>query len=310
MTPRPFRPAAVVGPVPTGVSGARSALAAIIVGVGLAAVSVAFVPLPLPASALPNGPLRQVVAAAIATGRSSARVGITLVPGPVFGVRPPSVTGVGLFDFASGRGRVQLREASGTETLRFVPEAFYVREPPSRGPSGLPVGKSWIAVGLAEVPGPGSSIPQFVDQAEAVNPALVLAELARGARTAKPTAHSTGSSSPEYAVAVDLRRAASTTAGPATAAFVRAVGDQISAVARGTGGAAVMELKVQLGGGGRVTRVEFSPPGSGIGRVALAFSDAVPTRALQVARPPASETVDIAAITAGGEQESGLGDVA
>jgi hypothetical protein len=280
---------------------------------GLAAMSAALLPvtgLAAGSSEIPS-PLDQVVTAAATADRSIARVAVTLVPGQVFGVRQPPVEGTGLFDFSSSRGRVQLRESSGTETLLFAPQALYVREPPSRGPSALPAGKSWIAVGLTEAPAPGSSIPQFVDQAEAVNPGLVLAEVALGAVTA--TALSDGAparTATAYVVTVDLRRALSGAPGAVTPAFARAVGDQIGSVARGPGETARVRIRLWVGATGRVARLQFSPPGSGVGRIEVTFTRSASARSLAVSPPPAAQTVDIASITPGGEQESGLGDVA
>jgi hypothetical protein len=257
-----------------------------------------------------TGDLAAVTNAATLTSQSTAKVQLDLVPGAIFGVRQPTVAGDGAFDFASRVGKVSLRESTGTETVVYIPEALYVHEPPSHGPSSLPAGKTWISVGLAEIPAAGSSIPQFVDQAEAVNAGFLLDEIAWGTVSARRNGQNEigGSSASSFRVTVDLRQAAANASGPTAPVFGRAVGYQIAALATGTGAAAAMHATVWTGSNGRIVRIQSSPPGSGVGSTTLTFLAGRPKST--VGAPPSAKVVDIASLTPGGEQESGLGDVA
>ena len=257
-----------------------------------------------------TGALGALTRAAVVTGQSSARVGIELVPRQVFGKGQPTIKGSGGFNLATGQGHIQLRETTGIESIEFVTKALYVREPPSTRGQSLPAGKTWISAGLTESPAPGSSIPLFVDQVESVNAGFVLDEVMWGAVGAKlvGAGSPTGSGAAQYSVTVDLRRAAANATGAIAPAFSQAVGYQISSLSQGSGGQATMNVRAWVSDSGRVVKLLSSPPGSGVGSIGVTFSGFGST--VRVTAPQTSACVDIAALTAGGEQENGLGDVA
>jgi hypothetical protein len=263
-----------------------------------------------PASPQTSAALHAVTEAAAATARGQGAVSIDLVPGSVLGRHPPAVHGAGAFDFATGNGKVTLRGEAGTEEVLFLQRAIFVRQPPpASGSSPLPAGKSWVSAGLNEKQGAGSSLPQFVDQVEVVNAGLVLNEIRWGAIAARAlgTKDIGARSARGFTVTVNLRRDQSTV-GPAGPTFGQVVGYQVGALASRTAASAEERVTVWVSDPGRIVRVEWSPPGGGVGTTSITLSDR--HLALRVRPPPASKTVDVAVLGPAGEQEGGLGDVA
>jgi hypothetical protein len=252
-----------------------------------------------------------VTDAATATTRGTGGVSVRLVPGAVYGERQPSVSGTGTYDFATEQGKIELRESSGTEKILFVPQAAFVREPPPvSGASPLPAGKQWVSASLIERPRAGSGLPLFVDQVEAVNAGFILDEIKWGATAAKllGTDQVGAIGAQEYAVTLDLGRAQSGATGPAAVTFPRVVGYQVASVAPTSRSKAEVRAHVWVAGTGHIVQVAWSPPGSGVGTTKIrVFGLHTPVR---VNVPPTSQTVDVATLSPGGEQESGLGDVA
>jgi hypothetical protein len=217
---------------------------------------------------------------------------------------------MGAFDFATGDGKVTLRGQAGTEDVLFLQRAMFVRQPPpTSGASPLPAGKSWVSAGLNEKQGTASSLPQFVDQVEVVNASLVLNEIRWGAIAARAlgTKEVGGRSARGFTVSVNLRLDQST-AGLAGATFAQVVGYQAAALASRTAASAEERVTVWVSDPGRIVRVEWSPPGGGVGTTSITISDR--HLALRVRPPPASKTVDVAVLGPAGEQEGGLGDIA
>jgi hypothetical protein len=187
---------------------------------------------------------------------------------------------------------------------------MFVRQPPpASGASPLPAGKSWVSAGLNEKQGAGSSLPQFVDQVEVVNASLVLNEIRWGAIAARAlgTKEVEARSARGFAVTVNLRRVQSTV-GLAGPTFAQVVGYQVGALASRTAASAEERVTVWVSDPGRIVRVEWSPPGGGVGTTSITLSDR--HLDLSVRPPPASQTVDVAVLGPAGEQEGGLGDVA
>ncbi len=260
---------------------------------------------------LPASPaVRLVTQAATDTGQRTESVVVVLTPGRLLGKSQPSISGRGTYDFSTIEGRVALREPTGTEQVVFVPKALFVREPPPpSGASALPAGKTWISAGLNEKPGPGSPIPQFVNQVEAVNAALLLDEIAWGTVKAVPagTEQVGTATTHKYVVTVDLRRAANDTSASSAPTFSQSVLYQISALAPRSGDATT-RVTVWIDGDGHVVRLQSTPPGSGVGNVSITLARY--GAHVNEPVPPSSAVVDIANLSPGGEQESGLGDVA
>ena len=252
-----------------------------------------------------------VTDAAATTGRGTSTVSINLMPAVVLGRRPPSVRGSGTFDFAKGRGAVRLQGSSGTERVVFLPQAMFIRQPPpTSGASPLPAGRSWVSAGLNESPGTGSGLPLFVDQVEVVNAGLILDEIRWGATAARPlgTGQIGGVDAQGYTVSVNLRQAQSSARGPEGRALARVVDYQVQALASKNSSSATVRVKVWVASNGRVTEVEWSPPGGGVGTTSITMSGH-PGR-LRISAPPPSQTVDVATLSPAGEKEGGLGDVA
>jgi hypothetical protein len=255
--------------------------------------------------------VRTVTDAAATTARGAGAASIDLVPGSVLGQRPRAVRGAGEFDFATGEGRVTLRGSAGAEQVLFLPRAMFVRQPPpASGASPLPAGKSWVSAGLNEKQGTGSGLPQFVDQVEVVNAGLVLNEIRWGAIAAKPigTKQVGARSARGFVVTVDLRRAQATGAGLGGPTFAQVVGYQAGALTAKSTSTAAVRVDVWVSDAGRVVRVQWSPPGGGVGTTSITLSAL--HRAFHFNPPPSSQTVDVAILGPAGEQEGGLGDIA
>ena len=294
------------GSVIAAVLAVMAILSAAVIGPTAGAVSGA-----IPSA--PTGPaaLRTVTDAAAATTRGTGSVSVSLLPGAVYGQRQPAVQGNGAFDFASEKGRIELRESSGTEKVVFVSQAAFVREPPPlSGASPLPAGKQWVSASLIEKTAAGSGLPLFVDQVEAVNAGFVLDEIKWGATAARPlgTREVDNVNAKEYLVTLNLVRAQSDAVGPAAFPFSRAVGYQVASLTPTLKSKAQVRAHVWVDETGRLVQVEWSPPGSGVGTTSIRVS-ALQTP-VHVRLPPTSKTVDVATLSPGGEQESGLGDVA
>jgi hypothetical protein len=264
-------------------------------------------PVPTIAPVSPQA-LTAVMSASRRTSVGSVSVSLNLAAASVFGASPAPLVGSGVLDLASGRGRVTLQQPVGDEVVVFVPASVFVRQPVAmRG--ALPRGKTWISAGLTEFSTRSTNLPQFVIQAEGINPAFLLDQLVWGAVSAAPLGQTyvNGGSAHGFLVRVDLARASSSASGPSGAAFTRAIGYELNA-AGVSGGAprAVQNVRVWIDAGGRVVQLQASPPGSGVGVTTMTFSSFGTSVRLRI--PPRSQVVDIASLTPGGERENGGGD--
>jgi len=255
--------------------------------------------------------LEAVTRAASTTQAQTASVSLRLEAAKVFGAASQPVTGSGAFDFRTGTGQAVLNQPSGAETVIFEPASVFVRQPStggSPGASALPRGKTWISAGLTESPTLRTNFPQFVVQAEGTNPVFLLDQVAWGAVSAAPLGRDTVAGGPAqgYLVEVDLTRAAAGAAGPPGAAFARAIGYEVTALGSTSAStASLVEMRVWVDGGGRVVRIQASPPGSGVGVTTVdmtAFGGAV-----RVSAPPTSRVADIVSLAPGGERENNGG---
>lgn len=273
------------------------------------------------AAAVPAGPpssaaLAAVVAAAKSTLRERAEVSVRLAASQALGIAGRDVTGSGLFDLSTGRGRVDLGQVTGPERVLFLPQAVFVAQ--AGGASVLPKGKVWISAGLTEQ-SLATNFPQFVTQAESLNPSLLLSELEWGSISAAPLAPVGGGSA--YSVVVDLAKAqagaASSSGSPGTVgaagaaagasssapAFDRAISDQITEQSGGSSPTLTAEVVVDHQG--RVVSARGTPPGAGIGTVTLSLTGW--GAAVSVVEPPRSQVVDISSLAPGGERENAAG---
>lgn len=246
------------------------------------------------------GDLSAVLGAARLTLSKSSALSIRLKSAAVFGTTPKPVEGTGGFDFAASQGNLELTQPSGREQIIFLPRSVFVAQPNPKGL--LPAGKAWISAGLTEQ-SLATNFPQFVTQVESLNPALVLSEVLWGGVSAAPV------SVPEpgtrgYAVQVDLVKAQSGAAGPSGDAFRRAIGFQLTEMS----GASVptqITLYVGVEAGGRVSTLQGSPAGAGVGTVAMTLSQF--GLVVRVNPPSRAEVADISSLAPGGERENAGG---
>jgi hypothetical protein len=290
----------------------RTAATSVIAGIATSVPVWAGAPSPAASAGAAIAPgVAAVTEAATATGRNGASVSVDLVPAAVLGRRPPTVRGSGAFDFAQRSGRVKITGLAGTETVLFLPDAMFIRQPPpTSGASPLPAGRSWVSAGLNEQPGPGSGLPLFVDQVEVVNVGLILEEIRWGAVATRSLGPALveGAGTQKFEVTVNLRQVQHNAAGVAGRDLTRIVDYQVQALSPNSASSARLRVDVWLAPSGTLARVEWSPPGGGIGTTSLTMSRLrTPPR---VSAPPPSQTVDVATLSPAGEKEGGLGDVA
>lgn len=288
-----------------------SVLAVILTGCASGRIASA-TPSPTPTVAPPSARALEVVrGAASSTQGQTASVTMRLEAASVFGVAPQPVTGTGQFDFHSGSGSAVLHQSSGAETVIFEPASVFVRQPPAganAGAGALPRGKTWISAGLTESPSLRTNFPQFVVQAEGVNPVFLLDQVAWGAVSAAPLGPRVVAGKPAdgYLVEVDLSRAATGASGPAGAALSRAIGYELAALGTpGARAAGQVEMRVWVDDHGRVARLQASPPGSGVGVTTMDMTAFGAT--VRVSAPPSSRVADIASLAPGGERENNGG---
>jgi hypothetical protein len=223
--------------------------------------------------------LQTVVSAAKTTLGRSVESSTTLANATAFGGGRTSVVARAAFAFPTGIGYegVDL-PASGTQPagpvyLAFTPTTVYLQP---RAPGVLPKGRSWFTVRLADSRSVSAAFPSLIEQLQGLSPQLLLAELAWGSKTAKGSGARVVNHVPltQYVATVDLRRVLSAATGPSAAAVRLAVEKELAAL--GSVDArrpALVRLTVGINGPGLVTMVRGTVPGSGLGTVAVSFSD-------------------------------------
>jgi hypothetical protein len=219
------------------------------------------------------------------------------------GLSSKPITGQGIFDFASAKGRALIEQPVGDETAVFLPTVLF-DDPPVQDAVGLPRGRTWIMAEPAErVPNP-TSISQFVLQMQGKNPIFLLAEVAWGAVFAAPLRSQLidGSKARGYLVEVDLDQAASSVAGPAASALASTIHFEEQAV-QGSSKVPVPQQKIWIwvDPSGRVVRLQSSPPGSGVGTTIMTITSF--GERIDLARPPRDKSVDLASLAPGGDYD-------
>jgi hypothetical protein len=237
------------------------------------------------------------------------------------GSSPAPVLGSGEFDLAQGTGSETIdlgevrHQEPGTEHVVFLPSQVYL-QPKSTTGKVLPPGKAWVSATLVGSDSIDVNFPMFALQAEAVNPAFPLSELAGGAVSAvalglRPVGETRQESIAEsyaeaYRVTVDFTRALSVSAGPSGAVFGQAIRSELAAGKHGqTVGGELGSITAWIDARGRVVQLQSSPPGAGMGTVTMTmccFGTAVHTAA-----PSPSQVVDITSLTPSGERENNGG---
>jgi hypothetical protein len=212
----------------------------------------------------------------------------------------------GLVDFSAPSGTITLALPGGTsgqEQMVFLPGTVFVKPPSSSPP--LQHGRPWIFANFADIAKFNVMFPPYIVQTESVNPALALSTLAWG--TTKASSYGlvqfNGVRTHHYRARVNLNQALTHATGPAAAVFAQAITSQITASGGNTFTSVVtIPMDVWVDGSGRLIGIRWTPPGAGIGTVAIAlhgFGSSV-----HAAKPPRAKVVDIAAMIPGGEQEA------
>jgi hypothetical protein len=229
----------------------------------------------------------------------------------IFGpVRAPAF-GQGTFDLPQqlGHETIDLPEGAhqelGTEQAIFLPTQVYL-QPRGNGFAVLPPGKHWLTVSLAASDPVQTNFPTFIAQVEAVNPALLLAELEWGAsasrRLGAGSLQGRQMSVPSYEVTIDLARALAHASGPMGQVLGEAIQEQLTA-----SGSRTFTMTVWIDRRGRVVKMRGSLPGTGAGTETVALSSF--GARVHVTTPDPDSVVDITSLTPSAERENkGGGD--
>jgi hypothetical protein len=247
-------------------------------------------------------PVHAVRAAAANTLALRAQSTSIMTGSRLFGASPTIVVR-GEFSFPTGLGYAAVQipargsRASGTAYLVFLPTKLWVK-PLSN--ASLPAGDLWLSTTLTGVRAPGTAPPSLALVAEALNPQLLLAEIATGAVAASSAGHRVVAHVPytEYVVSIDLARALA--AQRRTGALRIAMAEQLAALRAAGGPSAKAHLRVvaRIDGAERLAQMQFSLPGSKLGAVETElwkFGSPVP-----LSLPLAAETSDIASFRPAG----------
>lgn len=164
---------------------------------------------------------------------------------------------------------------------------------PSPAPAGvLPAGKSWISAPLSTP----AADHTLAAQAEGLAPALLLDEVAWGARRASSLGTHVVDAVPmaEYRVSVDLARALTAATRARQGGIAAAIDDELH-----TSRSKRVEITVWVSGPGYVGKIAADLTGSGLGTTSLLFLSF--TRPYTGTVPPASQVVPLAALKRGSE---------
>jgi hypothetical protein len=204
--------------------------------------------------------------------------------------------GRGAYDFRTGLGyeflQLQLRHGS-YQTLYCDLEPATFLQAPSPAPAGvLPAGTTWVSAPLTR---PAAN-RVLAEQAEGLAPALLLDEVAWGARAASSEGTKVVESVPmaEYRVSVNLTTALSAARKARRAAITAAIQQELDASPSGR-----VSIVVWVSGPGYVGKIESEVPGSGLGKVSLLFLSF--TRPYTGTGPPASQIVPLASLERPGQ---------
>jgi hypothetical protein len=191
-----------------------------------------------------------------------------------------------------GYSFLQLKLPSGGyQTLFYDLEPATLLLAPSPAPAGiLPAGKSWISAPLSTP----TTDHTLAVQAEGLAPALLLDEVAWGARSAYSLGTRVVETVPmaEYRVSVDLSQALAAASRTRQVGIVAAIEEELHA-----GPSKRVEIVVWVSGPGYVGKIESNLPGSGLGTTSFLFSSF--TKPYTGTLPPASEVVPLASLMRG-----------
>jgi hypothetical protein len=243
----------------------------------------------------------------------SVTFSMTLIGATVFGgssSASSSVAGSGSFDFRSLNGALSLAPANtkGTQSVVYAPETVYIRPLAERGV--LPPGKHWVAAGFTDTKALETNFPEFIAEAEILNPALALDQILWGATAVAAAGEETvnGQAAARYDVTVDLNRALLNASGTARKPFALVLQSEIRGPeGSSTAGSApatrtTMTLRAWLSRAGRLLRVRLEPPGIGVGTVTTTLGGF--GTSIRAETPAPDQVVDIRSIGPLAEREN------
>ena len=223
-------------------------------------------------------------------GLGTAAVEMRFSNGQAFGSPGHAISASGSFDFVSAIGSLRLERE-----MIFAIAQLYLRQPAA--PSVDATQKPWTFVDLESSDLLETNLPDFVAQAESINPLLALQQLAWGSVKAKQSGVSaTGTQT--FTVTVDLAQASSRAAGPAAKALRTALEAQGKLRKK-------IPVAVTLDKSGRIARLRFTPPGAGVGTVTLSLSRF--GSPVNVQLPPKSQVTNLFAVIPHAERENAGG---
>jgi len=240
--------------------------------------------------------LHSAVAAAKTTLSRTAVSELTLYNANVLGRARAKIFALGAFVFRTGLGyeRIEFPAGKQREYLVYLPGKVYF-ERTSATVAVLYKGKEWASAALAGSGLVDAISPRFVEQAEGLNPELLLDEIVWGGESAKHLGEPVVDHVPEseYRVSVDLKRAMAAASGPSAGAMRAAIAEELTAVLSGRLG-----ITVWVDGAGRVARFQAQLPGSGLGTVSMYLTEYGVKLATSL--PPPSQVLGITAQTPSG----------
>ncbi|HEY2373575.1 MAG TPA: hypothetical protein VGH82_13715 [Gaiellaceae bacterium] len=249
--------------------------------------------------------LGTVVASASKTATGSVWWDLNLDGATIFGTRA-AVVGRGAAVFSRGVGYLAVDvpaaggHPGGVEYILFTPNAVYLRPVDSALPR-LPSGRNLIVAPLAA--SVEESVPGLVGRVEALDPELLVNEIASGAVSAVSRGTEVIDHLPlsKYDVTINLARARAHASG----ALRLAIADEQAAVGHGRS----LAVTVWIDGTGRIARIQAAPPGAGVGSATFAISNYRVVHVVGLAMgirfstsvgpdlPQPSEALDIRALT-------------
>ena len=199
---------------------------------------------------------------------------LTLTGAEALGAKPNEVLHAsGIFDVGRGLayervdlpGPLDQNKLPPRDFLVFLPTKIFLYPTPQRA---LPAGTSVISVRLADPESAGAGATRFVAQAMALNPVLLLDEIAAGGTAAARTGSEVVNHVPfiDYRVTIDLRRALDRVHGPFARAERLAIRQELAALIPGH---SVVQVAVRNDGAGFVRELHATFPGSKLGKLAL-----------------------------------------
>jgi len=213
-----------------------------------------------------------------------------------FGGSPAQLLALGVYDPPSKLtfarvdlpGPVAKNASPRQDHLVITPTTLFINPAAT---AALPKGKLWLSVPLASPASASGRAARFVGQATALDPQLLVGEIAWGAVSARSLGTSVVVHVPldKYEVTVDLGRALTGARGPLARAARIAITQQLASL----GGHGKVDLTVLVDADGRIAQLEGSVPGLGLGTISTTMSYGIK---LTPSLPPSAQVVSLASV--------------